>query len=437
MLASIKLLPWQREFLEDPHRVKILIAGRQSGKSHALYAGLSKVCSASRGRSAVILPVQSQANDFFKTMVAGDNFESLLLGEPKIWPYPVLTFRSGHTLEFRSFEKPKRLRGGKWTGLVCVDEANDLEGDDILRVCLLKTAATNAQILVTSTVTEPNWLWDKFLEGQSPNPMIKSWLYTVEHGFPFRGTEGRKRLEDLRSITPKYVWDSEMLCMPSASQANAFPYWDGCLVESPPPKGPSRSHSYLIGLDLGRQRDGEVAVVGDEEGQVVDYLAFPMGSEALAHEIMAARVAALSRHWGNAGVVIDSTGKGGAGGQLVSGQDSHVEVYRRALGDNARLREFYWSGNRDNETKAHVIQNLMLMTEQKRLKCHKASFAELDVQMRQYRILKNRGSASTFGPKPKSGHNDDAVAALAQLAWGMREDWFERAGGQGVANAFL
>jgi hypothetical protein len=170
----------------------------------------------------------------------------------------------------------------------------------------------------------------------------------------------------------------------------------------------------MIGLDLGRIRDGEVAICGDDQGQIVEYVDFPTGSAALEHAVMAHRIAAMSRFWG-APVVIDSTGKGGAGGTLSSDKDSYVEVYKAVLGPG-NVIEMIWSGNRENNTKYDVITFLALMTEQKKIQCCR-KFRELDVQMKQYRILKAKGQNSTFGPTPGSGHNDDAVAALAQLAW--------------------
>jgi len=438
MKAKILLLPWQKEFLEDRHKIKILLAGRQSGKSHALMAGLTKICAGGPGRSAVILPIQAQANEFYKVMISGQGFESLMATEPKLWPYPAMVFHSGHYLEFRSFENPKRLRGGKWTGVVAIDEANDLSGDEVLRVALLKTSSTNAQVWITSTITSHNWLWDKYLQGQANDPMVRSWLKTSEEGYPFRGEEGKKRLADLKTITPKWIWDSEMMCIPGTDNSTAFPYWQQCLTDAAPPDRPLSTRKYIVGLDLGRTADQEVAIVLDDTGGVCEIVEFPSGSAALQHAVMAQRIVSLCRHWNNAPLVIDSTGKGGSGGNLKPQEDSHVEIYRRACDPaNITLREFYWSANRDNQTKADVISHLMLLTEQQRIHCPK-QFNSLDAQMKAYRILKAKGSASTFGPAPNASVNDDGVASLAQAAWGaFHEDWFEGAqSGGDLSSAF-
>lgn len=427
MKVHINLSPEQLEFIRDPHPLKVLIAGRQWGKSHAVMADLTATGVSTRGRSAVVMPVQSQATDFYKVMLEGENFEQLLAHPPKLWPHPQVTFRSGHYLEYRSFETPKRLRSGKWTGRVVCDEANDLEGDDIAKIILPKVSATQAIVVVTSTITHHNWLLDLYMSGlDEKNKVVKSfnWKnnpYPGSVGWPtptgimFQGAVGKQRLEDLKSITPKHVWDSEYLCIPGADNTTAFPYWERCLTDDNPPSGPIAGLRYLIGLDLGRSRDGEVAICADDTGQICEYVDFPTGSAALEHSQMANRIAAMSRFWG-APVVIDSTGKGGAGGTLSTDKDSYVEVYKAACGAG-NIIEMIWSGNRDNNTKYDVITFLALATEQKKLRCSR-KFRELDTQMKQYRILKAKGQNSTFGPTPGSGHNDDAVAALAQLVWG-------------------
>lgn len=425
MKIKFNLMPWQREFVEDDHKIKILIVGRQGGKSHALMVNLTIVGTTMRGRSAVVMPIQSQATDFYKVMAAGINFESLLAAPPKLWPYAQMTFKNGHYLEFRSFENPRRLRGGKWDGVVVCDEANDLEGDEIKKVILPKVSTTNAKVLITSTISHHNWLWDMYLQGQQPNKMIKSWLLPSTAGFSFQGEVGKQRLADLKTITPSHIWDSEYLCIPGTDNTTAFPYWERCLTDELPPTAPVAGRRYMIGLDLGRSRDGEVAICADDTGQICEYVDFPTGSAALEHSQMANRIASMSRFWG-APVVIDSTGKGGAGGQLSTDRDSYVEVYKSACGAG-NVIEMIWSPNRENDTKYDIITFLALITEQKKLKCCR-KFRELDTQMKQYRILKSKGQQSTFGPTPKSGHNDDAVAALAQIVWGgfKKNKWRSR-----------
>lgn len=433
MKLHINLAPEQLEFIRDSHPIKVLLAGRQWGKSHVVMADLTATGATTRGRSAVVMPIQSQATDFYKVMLEGENFERLLMKPPKLWPFPQLTFRSGHYLEFRSFEKPKRLRGGKWDGRVVCDEANDLEGNDIQKIILPKVSTTAAKVLITSTITHHNWLWDLYLRGQANDPIVKSWLYPSTTGIMFQGEVGRQRLADLKSVTPSFIWDSEYLCIPGSDNTTAFPYWSRCLTDDKPPETPQAGRRYMIGLDLGRSRDGEVAICGDDLGQIVEYVDFPTGSAALEHNQMAQRVAAMSRFWG-APVVIDSTGKGGAGGTLSSDKDSYVEVYKAACG-SGNVIEMIWSANRENNTKYDIITFLALMIEQGKIKCCK-KFNELDVQIKQYRILKAKGQNSTFGPTPKSGHNDDAVAALAQWVWaGMKKNKWRGLNNEGSIDA--
>jgi len=428
MHIKISLMPWQREFVQDHHRIKVLLAGRQAGKSHALMAALTKTCGTTKGRSAVICPVQNQSNDFFKLMIAAPNFERLLSHPPKLWPHPLCEFSSGHVLEFRSFENPRRLRGGKWTGLVVIDEANDLEGDEIKRVILPKVSATNAQVLIASTISSHNWLYDMFLDGQVPeNKMLKSWLHITAEGYCFQGKAGRQRLEDLHSITPDWIWQSEYLVKPGKDNSVAFPFFPRCIIDDSPPESPQQGRKYILSVDLGRSRDNEVALVMDDQGLICDVTEFAAGDEALEHTVMSQRIAAMGRFW-NAQVILDSTGKGGSGGQLAATDDSHVETYRRDIPD---LIAWCWSGNRSNETKFDMVSHLMLMTEQGKIRCPK-KFQLLISQMQQYRVLAAKGSNSTFGPPQGKGgpkKKDDAVCALIQACWAAKNNWFRHEGG--------
>ncbi len=417
MRVRLNLTKEQIAFLNDPHPVKLLIAGRQWGKSHTLEAGLVKTCGTTLGRSAVVMPIQSMANQFFRAMMDGENFaETLLKEEPKLWPFPAMVFRNGHYLEWRSFENPKRLRGGKWTGLVCCDEANDLEGEEITRIILPKVSVTKAQVLITTTITHWNWILDLYHRGQTNDPVVKSWMYPSPTGIMFQGDEGKKRLADLKSITPQHIFDSEFLCQVGHDDTQAFPYFDKfCLTDARPPEQPQPGRQYVAGLDLGRTRDHCFLVIIDDQGLVVVAKEFPLQ----LHDVTAQQVAALARVW-RCKVVVDSTSKGGAGGRLGHDDDSYIVIYQKYI---PGLVPFCFSANRDNQTKGDLVSNLCLSTEQKRILCWRGH-DELIAQMRTYHILQNRGGYSTYGPKKGERQKDDAVAGLLLSDWGRKNRWW-------------
>ncbi len=431
--VKIDLTKEQIDFLTDEHPIKIFLAGRQWGKSHALKAGLQKTCSETAGKSAVIMPVQNNCNDFFEEYWEAfkEPHEYNLSSQsplgnknPKVWPIPKIWYKSGHRLEFLSFEKnPKRCRGGQFHGLVCLDEANDLKGSDVETIILPKVSTTKAQVLITSTISHYNWLWDYYLRGQTNDRVVKSWLYPTSTGFKFQGKEGIQRLEDLKSVTPTHIWNSEYDCIPGSDNSTAFPYWDRCLIPHKAPTEPQEGKQYIAGLDLGRTRDHTVLVIMDSDGLIVLVYEFPL---QLEHEVMAFQVGSMMRFW-KAQLIIDSTGKGGSGGTLDPEEDSYIEIYKKYV---PNLIPFCFSGNRDNETKYLVITHLELQTQSRRISCPK-EYANLNLQMKQYRILKARGKSSTFGPKPGDGNHDDCVMALSLCCWGKKMGWMPKPRGNG------
>ena len=424
MNFQIDLMPWQRQIIADDRKIQYLIGGRQVGKSHLMYAIICSICGTRNGRSAVVCPIQTQATDFFKVMMQGDRFEELLACEPKLWPNPTMKFKSGHELEFRSFENPKRLRGGLWDGVVICDEANDLDGDDIKKVILPKVSTTNAKIYVTSSITHHNWLWDSYLKCKDGTKLEKAWLVKSDQGYCFQGEAGKKRLADIKDITPIMIYESEYECIPGVDNAVAFPYWDKCLVDEDAPKQPERDKLYIIGLDLARVQDSEVGVCIDNTGKVVEVVKFTPDKAPLDHGLMAQRFKAMSQFWNNAPVVIDATGKGNYKETLGSDKDSYIdEFYRPVIGGNSII-EMWWSPNANNNTKYDVITFLALMTEKRKLTCSK-KFELLDKEMKRYSVLISKGAQSTFGPAKDSKVNDDHVSALAMAVWqGFRKKRF-------------
>lgn len=423
MQIVIPLSRQQREFLNDPHPIKVFIGGRRVGKSYVAKAAILKAGTEAPGRSCCVMPIQSQCNQFFEEFytdttfnVDGFTFDDLLESEPKRWPQPQMVFAdTRHRCTWNSFEKPKRLRGGNWTGVVVTDEANDLKGDDLSKVIFPKLLDTKGQCIITSSISTHNWLWDLYLQGQKPNRMVKSWKVPTPEGPAFQGVGGKQRLEDFKSFFPDWIWRSECLCEPSADNTALFPYLDQCLNKDAVESRPIEGERYVAGLDLGRVADPEELCIVSESGRVVFWESFDKG---LTHAAMAQRVGARCRFW-KARCVIDATGAGGAGG-MRGEADSHVKEYKAQLPEDYCI-PFYWSGNSDSKNKRDVISNLSLRTERQQLSINEDKFPKLIEQMRRYRLIVKNGKVNGFGCV--EGH-DDCVAALAQAAWGIKEGWF-------------
>lgn len=438
--VRIKLSAEQREFVSDPAMVKILIAGRRWGKSHTLQSALVKAAE-KRGNSVVLLPYQDQATKLFKLMDSTPNIQYLYKSRPKLWPKPEMRWASGHETRFEGFnENPLQQRGGKWTGVLALDESNDLNGAMVKRVLWPKIADTRAQILIVSTITSFNWLYEIYQDGlrggvvksfyEKRNPIPNAIGYPTSSGVMFQDADGKQRLADLKSITPRIIWDSEFECIPGSDNSECFPYWKNSFVGTRAPAAPEPGRIYMAGLDIGRVRDNTVLVILDDEFRICEVTVWTPRNPPILPDELAQLVATRVRYW-DARCIADSTGAGAK-------NDPHIEIFQRLMPD---MIPFVFSSTRENSTKFDLVTNLMLCTEQRKLKCPFGNgeiisleapegFRLLDMEMRGYKILVSSGAKSIFGAKKEKGGgpeaHDDCVAALLMAAWGIARPEFRR-----------
>jgi hypothetical protein len=394
--VEIPLTKTQLEIANDSHKIRVLIGGRGIGKSLLAYSMLVQTCCNGPGSSCLIMPIQRQARDAYLEMMAADGIDDLIQSRTT-YPCPEIVWKSGHRLEFRSFDNPNRLRGGTWTGLVVADEANNLSGKDVRKIIILKLMKSNGKLFITSTISNENWLWQLFLKGKTKNKLVKSWMYTTPESIQFQGPGGAARLADFKSLLSEYEWQTECMCVPTKEDTAAFPYLENCIVDVVVPKSPISDRKYIMGVDLGRTRDHTAWVLLDDTGLVVLTGQFDLG---IMHEVMAQRIGAIARFWG-ANVVIDATGAGGSGGTKTE-NDSYVLLYEQELPRN-RLQRLYWSANQESQTKRDIISNLMLATERKKILIPR-QYVDLIEQCKNYRILAKGRRQVGFGCV--EGHDD-------------------------------
>lgn len=173
---KIVLNLWQKQVASDPHRFRVVCAGRRAGKSVLartilLVWGVKKV-----GNFWIVSPTYKQSKmihwyDLQKELppaiVARKNEVELSI-----------TLKNGSVISLKGAENPDTLRGAKLAGLI-VDEVASIKNWDWLWEEVLRPTLTDTQApaVFISTPKGYNHFWDLFNK-QDTDPDYKSWRFT-------------------------------------------------------------------------------------------------------------------------------------------------------------------------------------------------------------------------------------------------------------------
>jgi len=176
MAIQVKLTKWQIEVANDPHRFRIICAGRRAGKSVVSRMIVLKWATEQPGLYWIISPSYKQAkmihwrdiqNEIPREWIAKKNEVELSF-----------TLKNGSIIELKGAENPDSLRGVKLRGLV-VDEIASIRNwdwlwDEVLRATLTDYAAP---VIFISTPKGYNHFHELYLKGQNEGD-YKSWRFT-------------------------------------------------------------------------------------------------------------------------------------------------------------------------------------------------------------------------------------------------------------------
>lgn len=173
------LLPWQLQVWQDPHRFKVIAAGRRCGKSNlAIKMLLAKALEAPEGSAVVyVAPTLGQARQ-----IAWDAL--LEQGRPVIKQAHVnqmdITLVTGRKIHIRSGENPDTLRGLKLYFAV-IDEAAFVKEDLFTKIIRPALSDLKGEAVLISTPDGRNWFYDAFKTGEGDRSKDwKSWHLTTK-----------------------------------------------------------------------------------------------------------------------------------------------------------------------------------------------------------------------------------------------------------------
>ena len=415
---ELSLSDWQEEIIFNPARFRLLAGGRKLGKSFVA-ADEIIVQSLHRRRGSKTLiatPTKSQEDEileaFWKVDGIDEHMQKTLTRPTRFF------FKNGSKAEFRSLERARNIRS-KGAHLVILDEIQDIAQDAYESVIRPVVGATQGRILMLGQMRPGSWYHKGyFLPGQAGagselnpidlgRPRYKSWLIPSRMGPAFMTEAGKIELETARQQTAKWRWELEWEgTLKGDAPDTCFPGTQiDRIIRGTPTAAPTAGRQYfkndpcfLIGLDIGKQRDPSAAVVLNVDTRQVEHTErFPLGME---HEAQARRAAALAREWGGAGVIIDGTG-GGAPGRGKG--DQYIRLYREAC-PTAHVMYQVW------QNKTAMIEALALIIERQEINIP-AALTELLEELRMYKCEYRKGFWRYFGTP------DDLVSALAMATF--------------------
>ena len=176
---QVKLSPWQLTVAKDPHRFRVVCAGRRSGKSVLSRLIVLKWALENVGNYWIVSPSYRQAK-----MIHWNEIRKEI---PREWVEKTndtelsITLKNGSIIELKGAENPDALRGVKLRGLV-IDEIASIRNWDWLWSEVLRPTLTDyeAPTLFISTPKGYNHFFELYNLGNQGDGMFlyKSWRYT-------------------------------------------------------------------------------------------------------------------------------------------------------------------------------------------------------------------------------------------------------------------
>lgn len=161
---SLYLHPGQKVILKDPHRFRVVVAGRRWGKTQVCKVALIRAaCERQNMLVWYVAPTYSMAR--------GILWDDLKNSIPRAFIKRINETRmtihliNGSRIELKGADKPDSLRGVGIDFLV-IDEAQDIKEETWTLVLRPTLSTTGGRVIFIGTPKSFNWLYDRYVDGQ-------------------------------------------------------------------------------------------------------------------------------------------------------------------------------------------------------------------------------------------------------------------------------
>lgn len=409
----------QRAFVRSRAAIRVIVAGRQAGKTHQAAEEVARIILARPGtESCLLMPT------YKSTKGARRHLERALAPIKHLWTFKsndqCYTFTNGATLYIRTADDKTGVptRGLTIDGVLWVDEASFVPRSAWNAAQFTQGAVAEPKAIVTTTPKgRKSWVFDLCKRAmENPGGPVEFFRFRtfdsphVNQSFidELREQVGRQVADE--ELNAVFLGDADLPFHPD----DIFRAFHGAEEsEGPWHTLPIRGERLTIGLDLGKKRDYTVATLMNEWGEA--WVLERFRSKDLGHERfwprVERRIAELAEKY-SALLVID----------LGGGLGSMAEDHFTELLDSDRV---YTVNTGTQATKTKVIEALISDFEAGRILVSDGPHAEaLHFELSTFpRPERVDGKIIYKGAKDSEDEHDDCVISLALARWGRDHAW--------------
>lgn len=441
-VAALRLViaayaPWwaQRRLHASKAPIRVVVAGRQSGKTHCAAEEVVRVMLRRPGsQSCLLMPTYKSTKGPLKHLRrALSSLGPSGRGGRWRWFEVDKCFRlwNGSELYVRTADDKEGVptRGLTIDGILWVDEAAYVPREAWDAARLTQAAVANPLVLITTTPCGRNWVFDEFqagCPGKTRKPLNESFRFRTTDS-PYHNPEfvrdlraklgARKALQELEA---HFLGDAHAAFDPD-DLAKMF-------AEK---LGPIRGEQLSLGVDLGKEQDYTVLTLMNEFGE-----AWVVGRwRDMEWPDQEARIVALAQK--HKAIVVLALGAGGGyGGMMMSrlkpvlGEARLLGVRDASLGVRGELCELLIGASQNGRVRVDAGGELAAVCR------HELTFFEAHRQIsggvERWRYHGPEG-VKRDEDEDNEDH-DDCVISLALANWGRANGWTSDGGDGGIAS---
>ena len=374
----------QAQVMDHPARFKVVTCGRRWGKTELGIQSILYAAIRDNKRCWWLAPTKQMASQVWRDLkraIEPLNGTSIDETERRI------DLPAGGMIAVRSAYHPDNLRG-EGLDFVVLDEAAYLHPNLWNAVIRPMLITSRGGALFLSTPKGRNWYYDLFNLGQDPEH--EDW-----QSFQFPTSDNPlihpAELENARQANPERVWNTEYLAQFSDDIGQVFRGISDAVAEGQL-AGPQPGHTYVAGVDWGRDKDyTAIAIIDVTQGKMTALDRF----NQVGWELQRDRLKSLVQRWNPQIIWAEANSIG----------EPNIEAL---LQEGLPVRPFLTTG----KTKSPLIESLALAIERNDIAL--LNDPVLLAELANYSLERLPSGAWRYGA-PAGGHDDTVIATA--LAW--------------------